>query len=329
MTCAVALASTASFTGLLNPGEQAPAGASQPRQGDEQPAAEITGALPHTEPVQLLAMSPMPLAGLSPAAAQGSNAPSSSITRVAQQDSPVLEVGSIFGPAGKPIRIPVSLSGGKVEEYSFLMFRGLPPKLTLSAGFRLKESWAVSLRDLDNLTMEAPADFQGVFSVEVLLIKGRDAPAESRVISVEIVPQDIQVPVTAALGEAAPGPRVLTAAPHTPEAEQPSTAKRPQEAARARPAVPVAEEDAMMKRAETLLRNNDIASARLVYEHLAGNGSARAALAMAKTFDPAFFRSSGATGLKPDVAKARDWYRQAADLGDQEAPSRLNALASR
>src|ERR1700754_350082 len=89
---------------------------------------------------------------------------------------------NVFGPAGKPIRLPVSLNGARNDEYSFLMFRGMPAKITMSAGFRLKESWAVSLRDLDDLKIETPADFQGSFNLEILLIKGRDTPVESKVV---------------------------------------------------------------------------------------------------------------------------------------------------
>lgn len=84
-----------------------------------------------------------------------------------------------------------------------------------------------------------------------------------------------------------------------------------------------------MERASSLLANNDVSSARLLYEHLANNGSARAALAMGQTYDPAYLRSIDPKGLKADVAKARQWYKRAADMGDQEAPSRLSGLASR
>ena len=325
--CAVALGSTTALTGILAP--RGPAGVWQPQQGKGPSSVDVTAALPQAEPVQALAISVGQVANLTPTVANLSNHVPSGIIRIAQKDAPGLEVSNIFGPAGKPIRIPVNLTGGRAEEYSFLMFRGLPPKVTLSAGFRLKESWAVSLRDLDNLTLETPAEFQGAFNLEVLLIKGRDTPAESRVISVEIVSQDVGVPATSAITQSAPGPQVLTAAPRTPDAERPPVTKRSQQQPQARLTMPASEEQAMMQRAEGLLRNKDVASARLLFEHLAKNGSAKAALAMGKTFDPAFFRTIEAAGLKPDVEKARDWYNQAADLGDQEAPSRLSALASR
>jgi len=326
VACAVALGSSTSLTGIL--ATHVSVEVPQPAQGGGAASVDVTGALPQAQPVHALAISIGQTANLTPTVANLSNHLPSGIIRIAQKDAPGLEVSNIFGPAGKPVRVPVSLIGGRAEEYSFLMFRGLPPKVTLSAGFRLKESWAVSLRDLENLTIETPAEFQGAFNLEVLLIKGRDTPAESRVISVEIVSQDAQPPATASINQSAPGPQLLTAAPRTPDAERPPITKRSQQQ-QARLTMPAAEEQGMMQRAEALLRNKDVASARLLFEHLAKNGSAKAALAMGKTFDPAFFRTIEAAGLKPDVEKARDWYSQAADLGDQEAPSRLSALASR
>jgi hypothetical protein len=318
---------------------------SAPASPGKDVAADAASVLPGGKPVQLMAMSDMPApenqiktAALSPAiVGDKPSAPASGFTRVAQKDSPGLSATNVFGPAGTPIRLPINLNGARPEDYSFLMFRGLPADVTLSAGFRLKESWAVSLRDIDNLAVETPAQFQGTFKLEILLIKGRDTPAESRVITVEVVPADIQIPPSAALRQAQPGPQVLTSAPRTIEpVERPAVVERAAPPS-VRPAPSVGstssmssqQEEMMMKRAASLLENKDIMSARLLLEHLANNGSARAALAMGKTFDPAYMAVADGSSLKPDVAKARQWYRRAVELGDSEAPNRLNALASR
>jgi len=337
IACAVAIGSTAAMTGALGTRNQAETVLLNAEQ--KQTGTDVTASLPETQPVQVMAISQTPLAGtrvpsLSPARAERLNTPSGpGFIRIAQQDAAGLNVENVFGPAGKPIRLSITLNRAKPEDYSFLMFRGLPADVILSAGFRLKESWAVSLRDLDNLSLETPQEYQGSFNLEVLLIKGRDTPAESRVITVEIVPKDLQLPATAAFGQPAPGPQVLTAAPPSAVLERPAAAGRPSLAApqtgtRSR-AAPIPEEAAMLARATSLLNNNDVSSARLLFEHLAKRGSAKAALAMGQTYDPAFFGRFQSTGLKPDIEKARQWYGQAADLGDQEAAGRLSALASR
>jgi hypothetical protein len=337
VTCLMALGSAAALTGILRARDGA--GAAAPQTDAARQAETDTAASSQPEPqaeerpmIGLIQAAPVRqrVASLSPALALPPGATAPGFIRVAQKDAPELLATNIFGPAGKPIRLPVSLKGGKSEEYSFLMFRGLPPKVTLSAGFRLKESWAVSLRDMENLTLETPDDYQGAFNLEILLIKGRDTPAESKIIAVEIVSQDIQLPPTSALSQVQPGPQLLTAAPRTVEPERPAAVVRPQQAAiparTSRLTIPAADEQVMMHRAEALLQNKDVASARLLFEHLARNGSGRAALAMGKTFDPAFLRNIEAAGVRPDVEKARAWYRQASELGEQEAASRLSSL---
>jgi TPR repeat protein len=85
----------------------------------------------------------------------------------------------------------------------------------------------------------------------------------------------------------------------------------------------------LISRGDALLGSGDISAARLLYLRAAEGGSARAALAVAKTFDEAFLAEIGARGgIRGDREQASIWYRRAAELGDAEAARRLNALAS-
>ena len=96
------------------------------------------------------------------------------------------------------------------------------------------------------------------------------------------------------------------------------------------PSVPAPEEEApLLEKASKLLESYNISSARLLFEHLARQGSAKAAFALAQTFDPSFFHSSSIRGMRPDAAKAKQWYKWAAKLGNEEAVSRLSALDAR
>lgn len=81
-----------------------------------------------------------------------------------------------------------------------------------------------------------------------------------------------------------------------------------------------------MERAREVLKSSDISAARLIYESLAMKGSADAAFAMARTFDPEFYRDMPAAGLKPNIETARQWYQKAAELGSLEASERLATL---
>ena len=67
---------------------------------------------------------------------------------------------------------------------------------------------------------------------------------------------------------------------------------------------------------------SDIAVARLTYQHAADAGSATAATALAKTYDPNY----APPGSTPDTAQATDWYQKAIALGDPQAANLLKRI---
>jgi TPR repeat protein len=72
----------------------------------------------------------------------------------------------------------------------------------------------------------------------------------------------------------------------------------------------------------------DVSAARKYYAYAANAGSAAAAVALARTYDPAFMTRLGIIGLRPDPDAAALWYRKAAALGDSDAQARI-ALMNR
>jgi len=72
-------------------------------------------------------------------------------------------------------------------------------------------------------------------------------------------------------------------------------------------------------RGDAMLAHRDISAARKFYEFAANAGSARAAAALARTYDPAFAAQLGEIGLQPDPGLAAVWYRKAAELGGSPA----------
>ena len=76
-----------------------------------------------------------------------------------------------------------------------------------------------------------------------------------------------------------------------------------------------------------MLAIKDITAARKFYEFAANAGCARAAAALAGTYDPATLGNLGAFGLKPDPSLALIWYRRAEALGDAAARDSLQRLA--
>jgi len=77
------------------------------------------------------------------------------------------------------------------------------------------------------------------------------------------------------------------------------------------------------------LDRGDIVSARLLLKQAANSGSAKAALDLGMTFDPAFLGKWAAVGFTSDVAQAREWYTRASNLGSTEAACRLEGLTVR
>jgi len=85
----------------------------------------------------------------------------------------------------------------------------------------------------------------------------------------------------------------------------------------------------LRKVGEELFANRDVASARLMLLRAAGAADARAALALAKTYDPAALGDLGLRGAFADPAMARTWYEKAREFWSTEAQHRLDMLASR
>lgn len=81
-----------------------------------------------------------------------------------------------------------------------------------------------------------------------------------------------------------------------------------------------------LTRGDKAMANGDVIAARRFYELAASYGSARAATAVGRTYDPIYLRALGVRGLPPEVDKARYWYERAQQQGDAEARSNLNRL---
>lgn len=90
-----------------------------------------------------------------------------------------------------------------------------------------------------------------------------------------------------------------------------------------------AEMTELLGHGDSLLRNGDIASARLFYERAADAGDGRAALRLGATFDPEFLGRLGLGKLQANPAEAQSWYSRARDLGTVDAERQLNSIETR
>ncbi|MBL6458706.1 hypothetical protein JMJ55_25560 [Belnapia sp. T6] len=85
---------------------------------------------------------------------------------------------------------------------------------------------------------------------------------------------------------------------------------------------------AAIQRGDAMMRLGDISAARLLYQRAATAGSGPAALALGRTYDPAFLAANRAQGILGDRAQAANWYRRALALGTAEARDRLAELGA-
>jgi hypothetical protein len=132
-------------------------------------------------------------------------------------------------------------------------------------------------------------------------------------------------PTVTPLPEPEPAPAAaLEPPPPPPEPPPPAPPPAPVEAP-----VPTIAEGLLLDRGDRLLAIGDIASARLLFESAAAQGSARGALALGRTLDPGYLRSVGARGVTGDPDRAATWYRKAAALGEPSAAGLLEALGRR
>ena len=101
---------------------------------------------------------------------------------------------------------------------------------------------------------------------------------------------------------------------------------RPRAQTARRPTLPDSAVEQLIRRGEELLQLGDPASARLLYEHAAAQGSASAATGVGRTHDPVEFSRLGLRGVRPDAELAASWYRRGLAGGDPRAAALLEQL---
>jgi hypothetical protein len=225
----------------------------------------------------------------------------------AKQNQPNFKVRDVSGLAGQPIPITIETADILEEDSGQLfIFSGIPSGVKLSPGGDLGDFWAVNASVIKSLTLTAPDGFSGTFTVRITRSNNQ---ASSGVATMRVViGQDRTMSATAAISDLAP---------------------KPSHQAPPAPSAPLANQDMLMARGKALFQQGDVAGARMIYDYLARQGSSAAAIAMGETFDPAILSGLVVKGLASDVAKARQWYEKAEELGSREARRRLNAMMTR
>ncbi|MDB5377384.1 MAG: hypothetical protein JWR00_1830 [Rubritepida sp.] len=118
-----------------------------------------------------------------------------------------------------------------------------------------------------------------------------------------------QAPLPRATLPQAPPPQAPPPQAPLPQATLPQ-APLPQ-ATRPQATLPQAMVEMLIARGDEMLARGDISGARLFYGRAASAGSAAAARAMGRSFDPEVLNRLGVRGIRPDPEQARQWYQRA------------------
>ena len=238
--------------------------------------------------------------------------------RVAASGPLPLNIAPVSGISGTAISLNLK---APFEGLRFVLFEDIPLGVKFSHGFRLKNSWIASIRDIDNLQIITPSGFAGPMSVVVLFQRDNQGqPAARGSIVIDVKPIDAIAEVKTTAVQERPTGSITNAPPLQNAIPAPAPAV---------PAIPAEEEKEELARGAKLTRMGDIATARLVYQNLAVRGSANGARALAETYDPAYLKDVVIAGLRPDIEAAKKWYRRAVELGDSKAATRLTVLDQR
>jgi hypothetical protein len=213
----------------------------------------------------------------------------------------------ILVTANRPLALSPLLSQRQAR---YVLVRGLPTEAALSAGQRNPSgAWLVKDKDLGQLTLSMAAAASGDYPVEIYALgTSRDAPQARQRLVFRVAPAGPVAALDTSAGQALVDMALASASP--PEG------------------VVTADTSVLMARAMRLLDEGDIASARLLFLHLADQGESDAAYELGRTFDAQALTELGARGMGADRTRAVSWYERASETGSIKAAERLKTLAS-
>src|SRR6266851_1842713 len=258
-----------------------------------------------------------------------------------RKPAPTLIVRNNSGYINEPLELGVSVDASAPG--MTVMIKSMPAGIRLTAGRPVSANeWRVPAQDISHTAIIPPTDFVGEMNLSAELYTADGATLVTTFVRLTwaSVQSDSTAVVAAASTAAAPlapvaaaPPAAVAPAPPQPQAMAPPSQAAAAEAtpqARAEPIQELSpnESAALVRRAQELLASGDLPAARMLLRRAADAQNARAALLLAKTFDPTTLRQLSTTDPGPDLAQARNWYERAKEWGSPEAQRQLDALAS-
>jgi hypothetical protein len=249
-----------------------------------------------------------------------------------RQRVPTLVVRDGSGPVNEPRSLGVNVNSPGPG--ATVTIEGMPAGAKLTIGRRMQTGeWRVPAAEISDASIIPPADFVGGMNLTIALHGSDGAALVKGLIRLAwtTVTPDGAAGVSAGAATAPSDPPAPTPQPQQQQPPLPVASLAPSGATPAEPPmreINPGEVAGFLGRAQQLLAAGDLQAARLLLLRAAEAHDARAALALAMTFDPMVSKQLGATEPEPDLAKARYWYQKAREWGAPEAQRQLDALAS-
>jgi len=252
----------------------------------------------------------------------------------ARKPAPTLIVHDNSGYINEPLELGVSVESPAPG--MTVMIKWMPAGARLTAGKRASANeWRVPAQIISDAAIIPPTDFVGELNLAAELRGADGATLVTTFLRLTWTSaQSGSAGASAASTAAAPPAPPIAPAPQQPQAMASPPPAAPAVATPPAPAEPIRELSpneiaGLVRRAQEFLASGDLQGARLLLKRAADAHDARAALLLAKTFDPIALRQFSATADPgPDLAQARNWYQKAREWGSPEAQRQLDALAS-
>jgi hypothetical protein len=248
-----------------------------------------------------------------------------------RKQASTLVVNDSSGTVNEPLQLGISVTAPSPG--ASVTLKGLPSGARLTAGKRIgANDWRVPAQEISAAAVIPPDDFTGQITVTAEL-RGDDGDAlVGGSVHLAWAPASPGTPAMLQQPQALPTPPPPAVRPQQALSPAAPSSTAPSSSTAAAPPMPIVrtldprEIASFLNRAQDLIAAGDLPSARLLLRRAAEAQNARAALALAQTYDPLVLKQYGSSAPAADVATARNWYERAREWGAPDVQRQLDAL---
>lgn len=247
-----------------------------------------------------------------------------------------LEVADAKGETNSFIPLALHAEPAGLGEDILLKISGVPEGAYLTSGRREEDSvWALTLADLKDVKLVVPDAGKPKIDLAVAAFEPKTgelaAPVKTMTVALsDVVVQPASAPPPQQVQAAAPFRRkslpAATATPQPVPVPEPQSISTPLQPAGAAQGAETPEARNLIAEGNSLFKYGDISEARGAYEKAWKQGAPAGAYGVARSYDPVVLASLNLKKVKPDTAKALEWYQRAATAGHVEAAAAIVRL---